>query len=182
MNISPHPNILVGFDFSKSATRALRMAINLCGLLPRVHFHLVAALDHSDYDDASKVHERLRALADRLPRMFPMGNGNIDVYARIGDPAEVITDLADEIQADLVVIGDHEESTIKEALLGSTAEKVFRVSRAPVLCARPTHYDQDTPAIELEPAGPPTISTKEPHVYSYDQKIAPTRPDEWPLY
>jgi nucleotide-binding universal stress UspA family protein len=54
---------------------------------------------------------------------------------RVGKPAEVITALARETKADLVVIGPHDDRPRPSRFLGTTAERIVRTSPVPVLVA-----------------------------------------------
>lgn len=53
-----------------------------------------------------------------------------------GSPHEVITRVAREISADLIVIGPGKKQSLKEKVLGSTAHRVIRTSTVPVLVVR----------------------------------------------
>ncbi len=55
---------------------------------------------------------------------------------RIGIPCEEILGVADAEKADLLVIGSKGKSNIAGLLFGSTAERILRNSRAPVLTVR----------------------------------------------
>lgn len=52
---------------------------------------------------------------------------------RDGPAATTIVDIADEIGADLIVMGTHGRRGLRRLLLGSAAEQVLRHSRCPVL-------------------------------------------------
>lgn len=67
---------------------------------------------------------------------FLRGNGRArrsDSRVEFGSPHEVITRVAREISAGLIVIGPGNKRSLKEKVLGSTADRVIRTSRAPVL-------------------------------------------------
>ena len=55
---------------------------------------------------------------------------------REGDPAETILAHADEIDADLIVMGTHGRTGVGRILLGSTTERLIRHAAAPVLSVR----------------------------------------------
>jgi nucleotide-binding universal stress UspA family protein len=59
---------------------------------------------------------------------------------RLGEPAEEILALADEIPADLIVMATHGRGGLDRVLLGSVAERVTRRSRSPVILLRPNHH------------------------------------------
>ncbi len=50
-----------------------------------------------------------------------------------GRPAETISDQAQSMKADLIVIGTHTDPSIVTHLLGSTTRKVTQISKIPVL-------------------------------------------------
>lgn len=52
---------------------------------------------------------------------------------RFGSPGEEILEVAREQGADLIVVGTHGHKSLPRALLGSSAEKVIRLSPIPVL-------------------------------------------------
>ncbi len=54
----------------------------------------------------------------------------------IGRADEEILKLAESLAADLIVLGTHGRTGIEKLLVGSTAEKVVRSSRIPVLTVR----------------------------------------------
>lgn len=63
---------------------------------------------------------------------------NVVQAEREGDGvAEVILDYADEVGADLIVMGTHGRTGIERAMLGSVTEKVVRRSPSPVLTVPP---------------------------------------------
>lgn len=51
-------------------------------------------------------------------------------------PYEAITEAAERLQADLIVLGTHGRSGLRRVLLGSTAEHVLRTATVPVLTTR----------------------------------------------
>jgi nucleotide-binding universal stress UspA family protein len=67
-----------------------------------------------------------------------MGGAGLDweFVVRTGSPGEEIVQLADELDADLVVVGSNRHSSLRSALLGSTAAYLATHSRAAVLVMR----------------------------------------------
>ena len=60
-----------------------------------------------------------------------------DVHARAGVPERVITQLADELSADIIVMASHGRGGVARVLLGSVALKVVQRSAVPVLLIQP---------------------------------------------
>ena len=53
-----------------------------------------------------------------------------------GNPVDQIVEQAEERNCDLIVMGSHGHGNLTEAMLGSTARRVLRKSRIPVLVVR----------------------------------------------
>lgn len=57
------------------------------------------------------------------------------LHLEVGFAAPVITRVAAEVDADLIVVGAHPRPTVARYLVGSTAERVIRMAHRPVLVA-----------------------------------------------
>ena len=77
-----------------------------------------------------------------------------DVQIMFGTPHENITRIADEQRADVILIGPGRRRSLKEKVLGSTADRVIRTAGMPVLVVR-THssepYRKVVAAIDFSP-------------------------------
>ena len=60
----------------------------------------------------------------------------VDVLIREGNPRNTITEIAAEVGADLIVMSSNGRSNLKQALIGSVAEHVVRISTLPVLVVK----------------------------------------------
>jgi nucleotide-binding universal stress UspA family protein len=70
------------------------------------------------------------------------------LVVRAGSPGDEIVQVAEEIGADLVVVGSNRHSSLHDLLLGSTAAYLATHSKAPVLVMRPREISStvDAPA------------------------------------
>lgn len=68
----------------------------------------------------------------------PRGGLAVEHRLEYGDPAETILSVAQEIGADLIVMGTHGRTGLRRLLMGSVAEKVVRKAFCPVLTVRTT--------------------------------------------
>ena len=59
-----------------------------------------------------------------------------DIIVQRGNPVEEIIKSAEECNCDLIVMGTHGQSTLEDVMLGSTARRVIRRSKIPVLVIR----------------------------------------------
>ncbi len=57
----------------------------------------------------------------------------IDIRIEVGSPSLRLTELTDEINADLVVMRAHQGDSMLEKIIGSTTDRVIRAVRTPVL-------------------------------------------------
>lgn len=139
--------ILVPTDFSRDAEAAAATASRLLhpaesAKLVLVHaFHLpveytaygaIPTTFHFREDVLGPTQERLEALAAKLARP----GLEIVCEVREGAPAEVVADLAKELNVDLIAMGTHGRSGLAHVLLGSTAERVLAIAPCPVLTVR----------------------------------------------
>jgi nucleotide-binding universal stress UspA family protein len=62
----------------------------------------------------------------------------VDTYAREGDPADAILDVAEEKKADLIVVGNKGMTGAKRFLLGSVPNKVSHHAPCSVMIIRTT--------------------------------------------
>ena len=142
-------SILVGTDGSATAATAVRQAVELAGALG-AELRIVCA-----YEPVPQ--SRLRAEAESAPRDAEWMLGpreDVDAtlgaasdeaaaagvqaqtFARQGDPADAILDVAEETGADLIVIGNKGMTGAKRFLLGSVPNKVSHHAPCSVLIIR----------------------------------------------
>ena len=76
----------------------------------------------------------------------------VESHALQGIPGHAIVSVADEIQADLIVMGTHGRSGLSRLVMGSVAEDVMRHAHCPVLTMKPRTTERvlaDEPATVL---------------------------------
>lgn len=61
----------------------------------------------------------------------------VETRVLVGSPGSAIVELANDCQADLIVMGTHGRSGLSRVLLGSVAEYVLRHAPCPVLTIKP---------------------------------------------
>jgi nucleotide-binding universal stress UspA family protein len=139
------PEILVPVDFSACSVNAFRVAVAMAA--PDGDLTLLHVIDQHFIDDAASaglgtaddVRNRLRYQAEAKFTAMLEGveTGTVDVERMIvvGAPFIEILKIARDLDLPMIVMGVKGRSTPPEEILfGSTAEKVLRGSRVPVLC------------------------------------------------
>jgi nucleotide-binding universal stress UspA family protein len=131
-------NIVLGTDFSESsahaASRVVRLPVGRGCDVTLVHAippRLPEALEIAFRRAAQrKLEQSKAALASALAAAE---RGDVDVFAAldVGSPVDIVTTLARDARAALIVVGRGERP--RNALLGSTAERIVRASDTPVL-------------------------------------------------
>jgi nucleotide-binding universal stress UspA family protein len=58
------------------------------------------------------------------------------VHVTFHEPASAICEYADEIQADLILVGSHGYQGLAKFLMGSVSERVFKEAKQPVIIIR----------------------------------------------
>jgi nucleotide-binding universal stress UspA family protein len=142
-------SIVVGTDGSETAAKALQAAIELAAQcaarLQIVSAYEPVADERSRLDvpqDAQwEVGPRADVLAlldDARVRASDGGVAEVEAFARVGDAADAILDIAEEHRADLIVIGNKGMTGAKRFLLGSVPNKVSHHAPCSVLIVRTT--------------------------------------------
>ncbi len=139
------PEILVPVDFSPCSVNALRVAMGMAA--PEGDLTLLHVIDQAFIDDAvaaglglaEDIRLRLRERAETSFRTMleelETGSVNVEQMIVVGSPFVEILKIARDLDLPLIVMGVKGRSTPPEEILfGSTAEKVLRGSRVPVLC------------------------------------------------
>jgi nucleotide-binding universal stress UspA family protein len=84
------------------------------------------------------IKEALHQFSEDVKQQQQAGDGftTDDIIVRRGNPVEEIIKSAAEHNCDLIVMGTHGHGTLEDVMLGSTARRVIRRSKVPVLVVR----------------------------------------------
>src|SRR5918999_2598469 len=141
MSIFP-TTILLATDGSRDAWLATKTAI-LLAMVTGSELHVVnvgvvapTLLKPLDVKPARVEQEARRALDEEVKSIEKVGGTVARSHLRMGDAAQEIVDLAEELKAGLIAVGSRGRSRIKRALMGSVSDSVVRHARHPVLVAR----------------------------------------------
>ena len=143
--------IVVGTDGSDTATEAVRQAIELAKM-SEAKLDLVAAFEPvpktrlreeggelpGDVQYAVGPREDVNVTLDTAVGKAKQGGVEAESYPREGDPADAILDVAEEINADLIVVGNKGMKGASRFLLGSVPNKVSHHAPCGVYIVRTT--------------------------------------------
>jgi nucleotide-binding universal stress UspA family protein len=148
--MTPIHTILHPTDFSPQSAHALQLACSLArDYVARLVVLHVAEPPPVPYGDGILLpvpvddDERLKGELGRLP--VPDGVRAERRFER-GDPVTETLRVAEEISADLVVMGTHGRTGLGRLLMGSVAEQVVRQAPCPVLTVKPALAEEGTVA------------------------------------
>ena len=133
-------------DFSQTSSRAVdyaaTMAVSLDAELIVLHvipqmdyplrsFGISGSFEHIQEELTTRAEENLAERIKLLKQDVP--NIKVRTTLRHGEVHEVTMECAEQEEAGMIVMGTHGHTGITHALLGSTAEKIVRLSKCPVL-------------------------------------------------
>lgn len=136
-------NILVPTDFSPCSEQALDYAIEMADKLG-AKVHLLSVIGIPSYGvpelgvglTATMMDNMITDTQRALDQLRRDRKSVSQAFVRAGDARDVILQTAEELPADLIVMGTHGRRGISRALLGSVAEMIVRTSPVPVLTVR----------------------------------------------
>lgn len=144
-------SIVVGTDGSETAREAVSQAVELAVRL-QAAVHLVSAYEPAAglrlrdeptagavrADAEWAVHQlgEVEATLEEAAEVARRAGVTVAVYARQGDAADAILDVAEERDADLVIVGNKGLTGAKRFLLGSVPNKVSHYAPCSVMIIR----------------------------------------------
>ncbi|MEX0891777.1 MAG: universal stress protein [Gemmatimonadota bacterium] len=154
--------VVLGMDFGAPAVAAARWVAQAFAGAKEVILVNVVDVPHppsflsgilpprEELIETAKVGARDR-LGDLVEELPALPGGHITTRIESGRPAERIAAVAEEVSADLVVVGEHGQRPGVWNALGSTAERLLHSSPVPVLLARsPSRKETERMLIALD--------------------------------
>ncbi len=156
----PIGKIMVGYDFSKYAKKALEYAVTLAEKC-RAELIVVNIINQKTVDSLHEiadktfsrtVEENIDKLADdfadrevqdrsekidKLVEEMPSSQLSVKKIVQVGVPFQALSRIAEAEEADLLVVGSKGRGNLSGILFGSNAEKLFRHCTVPLLSVRP---------------------------------------------
>ena len=140
--------ILVPCDFSKSAISAFRSALDIAGQskgmvyllniieLPVLHDTVMMPVLNFEAELLKELKEKAEKSFSKLIAKYASEGPKVVGEVVFGPVSREIIDFTSAQKIDLVVMGSHGASGIKEFFIGSNAEKIVRNSPVPVLVVK----------------------------------------------
>jgi nucleotide-binding universal stress UspA family protein len=143
--------IVVGTDGSDTAAQAVRQAVDLAKSVG-AGLELVSAYEPvpaqrlseerrqapEDIQWAINPREDVETTLEGAASVAREAGVPVNVYARQGDPADAIVDVAEEREADLIIVGNKGMTGARRFLLGSVPNKISHHAPCSVLIVRTT--------------------------------------------
>lgn len=187
--------IVVGFDFSELAQRAVEEACSIAAKSAPAEMHVLTVAQQAgdqvrlpgtpeaQSEEAARetVRVRIGQIVDEYQkRRGPIGVERIAVYVLAGlpaqDPAKGITGLASALDANVIVVGTHGRPALSRLLLGSVARDVVSEATTNVYVVRPADFvgGERVPSIEppLRPGESHLKHFEHRRTYHYVDKVA----------
>ncbi len=144
-------SIVVGTDGSDTATQAVREAVDLAKAVG-AKLELVSAYEPvanqrlqverrdapEDVQWSINPKEDVEATLSQAAEIAQAAGVSAEQFARRGDPADAILDVAEESEADLIIVGNKGMTGAKRFLLGSVPNKVSHHAPCSVMIIRTT--------------------------------------------
>ncbi len=150
-------NILYLTDLSKNSGYVFRHAVQLArtfeaqitilhvlkSIDPAIEVPILVHMEEETYrkltgekkqETIEKIKGRLQEFTEKELQNDPNSSNRVSaILVHEGEPIAEILETADKLQSDLLIMGDHSKGMLAYTFLGSTAERVLRRSRRPVL-------------------------------------------------
>lgn len=140
--------ILVPCDFSKPAIHAFRFALDVAAQskgvlhllhviqLPVVHDTVLMPVLSFEEQLLKEMKEKSEAEFQKIIKKYNKDNIKVITQVHFGVPARTIVDYATLNAMDIIIMGSHGASGLREFFIGSNAEKIVRKSTVPVLVVK----------------------------------------------
>jgi nucleotide-binding universal stress UspA family protein len=141
--MSAYRTVVVGTDGSDSSLRAVDRAGTIAGADAKLIVASAYLPQHEDPRAADALGSESYKVSGAAPiyailheakeRAHAAGAKNVEERSIVGAPVDALVDLATEVKADLLVVGNVGLSTIAGRLLGSVPANVSRRAKVDVL-------------------------------------------------
>lgn len=146
-----YDSVLIATDGSDVAEQAATLGISLAEALEGT-VHALSVVANGE-NDASTAPARSETAAESVVDRATEAGCDARAVVREGRPANEILATADEIDANLLVVGTHGRTGLRQTFFGSVALEVIRDARQPVISVGPDTYTAAETGSEVDEAG-----------------------------
>ena len=163
-----YQSILIGIDFSDASVETVRWAISRFAEAEIVLFHAIEPLGAPSYlvpELGSKLdlaRERELDARANLEEIAAQCGIEARIEVRVGWIPEVLTATAEEIRAQLIIVGAHRSRVSPGDELGTTCASIVTEASVPVIVWRPIRQQRDKTilaALDLREGSAPIAAT-----------------------
>ena len=135
VRVPMYDDVLIATDGSDVAANAATVGITLARALEAT-VHALSVVEERRGDESAR-RDRRESNAETVATEAAEAGCDADSIVRHGRPSTEILTCADEVDADLVVVGTHGRTGVRQLVLGSVALEVIREAHHPVLSVGP---------------------------------------------
>ncbi|MEL7141848.1 MAG: universal stress protein [Cyanobacteria bacterium J06554_3] len=131
-----YKTLLFSIDSSPGAKKVLQTVLDMAQLCSSkvVLLSVVETPEHSDPAHPEQTsHEAVASLLSQAKTVFEQRGFTAETVEREGNPAFIICDVADEVSADLIVMGCRGTGLIEDGCEESVSNRVINLAPCPVL-------------------------------------------------
>jgi nucleotide-binding universal stress UspA family protein len=157
--------LVVGLDLDDTETsgfaldQAVRVAMRVGGSEMHLVHVLAAGASVEKARDAAGC--LWRYVSAKAAQLGGLARQKVGVHVRSGAAGHEIAELARDVNADLVVVGTHRRSHLKQLFLGSTAEHVMATATCPVFVAGPRPIAKPSTVVSIDPPCPDCVRARQ---------------------
>ncbi len=145
--MSTFAKVVLATDLTPQADKLTECLFSLC---PDTETEVVLAHVFDDDDDADPDGSNFKKARSRLDGykndLEQAGYENLSVQTPVGETSEVLHSIAEEQDADLLLVASHGKGFFKRALMGSTTFELARTTEIPLLINKD---DEDDASVDL---------------------------------
>ena len=139
-------SIVVGTDGSTDAELAIERAAEIAKATG-AKVHLVTVVHNPTFHEPIASSAKMgdvdmggvaEGVLVRAERQLEDAGVEVEKHTREGDPARALIEIADELEADLIIVGARGKSAMERFLLGSVSHKLSHYAGRSVMVVRPS--------------------------------------------
>jgi nucleotide-binding universal stress UspA family protein len=131
-------NVLVAID-DKPSSQAIVDVLLKMNWWNKTEIHMLTVLSPNvqagwDAEERCAASEEVEALAVEVHN--ELSGCNVTFVARHGAPAATVLEVAEQVHAELIVLGSNSKKTMERLMIGSVSQEVLNKSHCPVIVAK----------------------------------------------